>query len=79
MLECIAFEEVFSGDSSGALSQAIDAAVEIKNDLEFRARLAQLADENDWDERARAMEAVFTGKADKVRLNDVQNLIVQCH
>ena len=59
MLECVAFKEVFSGDSASTLSQAIDAAIQIKNDPAFKKRLAQLADENDWDERARVMEVIF--------------------
>jgi len=59
MLECVAFKEVFSGDSASTLSQAIDAAIQIKNDPAFKKRLAQLADENDWDERARIMEVIF--------------------
>ncbi len=61
MLECIAFEEVQSGDSSQSLSLAIDRALSYKNDSAFKARLASLADENDWIHRARAMEIVFDG------------------
>ena len=59
MTECIAFAEVFSGDSVGSLSRAIDSAISVKSDPIFKARLAQLADENDWDERAKAYEVVF--------------------
>jgi glycosyltransferase involved in cell wall biosynthesis len=59
MLECVAFKEVFRGDSAKALSQAIDEAINVKSSFEFKMRLAQLADENDWDERARVMELVF--------------------
>jgi 2-polyprenyl-3-methyl-5-hydroxy-6-metoxy-1,4-benzoquinol methylase/glycosyltransferase involved in cell wall biosynthesis len=59
MLECVAFKEVFRGDSANALSQAIDEAVKIKSNPAFKARLAQLADENDWNERARAMDITF--------------------
>ena len=59
MTECIAFPEVFSGDSVGSLSRAIDSAILVKADASFKARLAQLADENDWDERAKAYEVVF--------------------
>jgi hypothetical protein len=28
---------------------------------EFKASLAKLADDNDWDQRARGMERIFTG------------------
>ena len=59
MLECVAFKEVFSGDSANALSQAIDAAVQVKNDSDFKKRLAKLAEENDWETRAKAMELIF--------------------
>ena len=59
MLECVTFKEVFSGGSPRALSQAIDAAIHVRNDASFKARLALLADENDWDDRVRAMEVIF--------------------
>src|SRR5690606_18717421 len=59
MLECITFKEVFFGDSTASLSQALDAAIRVQNDSLFKDRLAQLADENDWDERAKVMEIIF--------------------
>ncbi|PXX46631.1 methyltransferase [Undibacterium pigrum] len=59
MEECVAFEEVFSGNSVEALSDALDAAFVVKDDPAFTQRLAQLADANDWDCRARAMEKAF--------------------
>ncbi|MBX3303221.1 MAG: glycosyltransferase [Nitrospira sp.] len=59
MVECVAFKEVFSGDSATAISQAIDKAITVKADPELKRRLAQLADENGWDERVRNME-LFT-------------------
>ncbi|MBY0573180.1 MAG: methyltransferase domain-containing protein [Undibacterium sp.] len=59
MAECVAFEEVFSGDSSTALSAAIDAAFAVKDQSKFTHRLAQLADQNDWNCRAKAMEKIF--------------------
>lgn len=59
MLECIAFNDVKSGDSAQSLSLAIDHALSVKNDAAFKARLTKLADENDWIHRARAMEVVF--------------------
>ncbi|WP_428718131.1 methyltransferase [Undibacterium curvum] len=59
MQECVAFDEVFRGDSVESLSDAIDQAFLVKDDPEFKLRLATLADENDWDQRARAMEVVF--------------------
>jgi glycosyltransferase involved in cell wall biosynthesis len=60
MVECVAFKEVFSGDSTKTISQAIDKAITVKADMELKARLAQLADENGWDERVRNMEQLFT-------------------
>lgn len=59
MEECVAFEEVFSGNSVEALSDALDAAFAVKDDPAFTQRLAQLADANDWDCRAKAMEKAF--------------------
>jgi len=59
MAECVAFEEVFSGNSVESLSTALDAAFAVKDDPAFTQRLADLADANDWDCRARAMEKAF--------------------
>ncbi|MFZ6864264.1 methyltransferase [Undibacterium sp. Ji67W] len=59
MQECVAFDEVFRGDSVESLSSAIDEAFLVKDNVDFKLRLATLADENDWDQRARAMEVVF--------------------
>ncbi|QRM19922.1 methyltransferase [Dechloromonas sp. TW-R-39-2] len=59
MLECVAFEEVFSGGSALELSLAIDRAFSIAHDLAYKRRLATLADQNDWDQRARAFEKCF--------------------
>lgn len=59
MLECVAFPEVFHGDSAAALSGAIDRALEVKDNPAFKQRLAELADQNDWEQRALAMEILF--------------------
>lgn len=59
MFECVAFEEVFSGDSAKALSEAIDQAIGVKLNPEYKLRLRQLAIDNDWTERAKAMEVIF--------------------
>lgn len=59
MRECVAHPEVFHGGSAKALSKAFDDALAVKDDPAFKARLAELADQNDWDERARAMEKIF--------------------
>ena len=59
MAECVAFPEVFSGNSVATLSKAIDKAIAIKSDANFKKRLSKLADENDWDKRAKAMEVTF--------------------
>ena len=60
MIECTSFKEVFSGDGADSLSAALDDAFEVGSDPLLRARLARLADENSWDNRARALESVFT-------------------
>lgn len=59
MDECTAFQEVFSGDGAASWSAAIDRAVGIESDRAFKERLARLADENSWDNRARLLENVF--------------------
>ena len=59
MDECTAYPEVFSGDSAETLSDAIDEAIKVKDDDAFKARMAQLADENTWIERAKAMSVCF--------------------
>ncbi|UXI00542.1 glycosyltransferase [Photobacterium sp. TY1-4] len=59
MLECIAFDEVLSGDSAESLSKQIDKAIELSKDSEFKNRLASLADENSWDARVAEMEKSF--------------------
>lgn len=59
MLECVAFKEVFSGNTTHALLQAIDAAFQVKDDPRFKSRLAQLADDNNWESRVKAMEIAF--------------------
>lgn len=59
MDECVAYPEVFSGNSAQSLSAAIDAALQVKDDPQFKRRLAALADANSWEERAKAFEKVF--------------------
>lgn len=59
MSECVAFPEVFAGKDTTELSRQIDRAFAIKDDPGFKSRLAALADENDWDHRARTYEQVF--------------------
>lgn len=59
MLECVAFKEVFYGSCVRTLSKAINDAIAVKGHTEFKMRLAKLADENDWDERAKAMEKIL--------------------
>ena len=59
LLECTSFKEVFSGDCAGSLSAALDDAFEVGSDSAFKGRLARLADENSWDNRARSLECIF--------------------
>ena len=61
MNECVSFPEVFAGADADELSGQIDKALAVKDDPAFKARLAELADENDWDHRAGAYEKVFEG------------------
>ena len=52
--ECTAFPEVFSGSDAESLITAIEHAFSQKDDIAFRRRLRQLAEENDWSVRAQA-------------------------
>ena len=55
MSECVAFPEVFHGDSARTLALAIDAAAAVAGDSDFRQRLRHLADENSWTQRAEVL------------------------
>ena len=57
--ECIAFPEVFHGDSVQTLSAAIDRALAVREDPAYRSRLAKLASANTWKERANNYESAF--------------------
>ncbi|MFH7765917.1 methyltransferase domain-containing protein [Acinetobacter sp. BSP-28] len=59
MLECIQYSEVFKGGTVDELSQAFDVAINLKDETEFKNRLAKLADENDWTQRALVMTKCF--------------------
>lgn len=61
MRECVQYPEVFHGENVEELSAAIDEALAIKDDALFKQRMAELADENDWDKRAEAMSKCFPG------------------
>ncbi len=55
MSECVAFSEVFHGDSARGLAEAIDEAVKVSGQPEFKERLRRLADSNSWQQRAVAL------------------------
>jgi polysaccharide pyruvyl transferase CsaB len=59
MNECIAFEEVFHGDTVETLSRAIDKAFSTKDNPTYKTQLAHLADQNSWIERAKNLEFLF--------------------
>ena len=59
MLECVNYPEVFHGDSAQSLSQAINDAIAVKDNPSFVKRLAELADDNDWTNRAKVMTRCF--------------------
>lgn len=69
MSECVAFPEVFSGFDAVTFVSAIKQAVKIRNDICFKARLRELAEENSWNVRAiRYMDAI-----NKIRKNRKTN------
>lgn len=59
MDECTAYPEVFRGGSVEELSLALDSAFNVKDSDEFKSKLRELADKNDWIERAQTMEDCF--------------------
>lgn len=61
MDECVVHPEVFSGDNADELSRKIDDALKVSKDLAFKSRLAALADQHNWDQRAQAYEKAFEG------------------
>jgi len=73
MLECVAFPEVFHGDSPRALSRVIDEAIGAKSNPAFKRQLARLADENDWSERAYLLERLFVA-LDGKRISEYKQL-----
>ncbi len=56
MLECTQFPEVFSGDGTVGLKQAIEQALEKSTDEVFKKQLMELALEHTWENRARTLE-----------------------
>lgn len=63
MDECVVYDEVFSGDSANSISKAIDKAVKVKDNLEYKSRLALLAEQNSWEARARDYGMFFSSVA----------------
>ena len=61
MDECVIHPEVFSGANADELSNKIDEALTVSKDPVFKSRLAALADQHNWDQRARAYEKAFEG------------------
>ena len=52
MLECTAFEEVLAGGDAQTVANAIDTALALHQNPDFRKRLRALANANSWDVRA---------------------------
>lgn len=59
MSECVIYDEVFHGSNKDEITTAIHNALKLKNDQEFKVKLAALADQNNWTQRAIAFEAAF--------------------
>lgn len=51
MQECVVYEEVFSGSNAMQFAQAIEKALDVRKDPDFKQRLRHLADANTWDIR----------------------------
>lgn len=52
MQECVVYDEVFSGSNATEFAQAIEKALNVRDDPAFKQRLRHLADANRWDIRA---------------------------
>ena len=74
LYECTAFDVVFAGDGAESWSAAIDNAISFKSNIAFKDRLARLADENSWDNRARSLEKVFFSTFDNVSIVGEQHV-----
>lgn len=59
MRECVQYPEVFRGSDVEELSNALDDAIKINQDPSFKQCLANLADQNDWDQRAKVIARCF--------------------
>lgn len=64
MDECTAYPEVFRGGSVEELNDAINAAILVKDQEFFKSRLKELADQNDWLQRAKSFETCFSALID---------------
>ena len=53
MLECTAFEGVFSGSDADEIVKCIDSALARRGDAQYKAGLRSLAEANSWDVRAK--------------------------
>ena len=74
MNECTAFPEVFRGSSASELSEALDAALQVLDHEPFKVRLRELADQNDWTQRALAYEPVFKDIKSKSLIADLSKV-----
>ncbi|MCC9164562.1 methyltransferase domain-containing protein [Alcaligenes sp. MMA] len=59
MDECTCYPEVFSAASLEEYLEQIERAFLVKDDVQYRARMRELADENDWSARAEKMAPLF--------------------
>ncbi|WP_283738052.1 glycosyltransferase [Alcaligenes faecalis] len=62
MDECTCYPEVFSAASLEEYLEQIERAFSVKDDVQYRARMRELADENDWSARAEKMAPLFPAK-----------------
>jgi polysaccharide pyruvyl transferase CsaB len=59
MLECIVYPEVLHANNAGVMSGHINSAMALAGQADFLKRLRQLADENDWRDRALQFAPIF--------------------
>jgi len=61
MQECTLYDEVLSASSVAEFSTKIDEALQLSLDSEYKDKLLERAQQNDWAVRAEAMGCVFAG------------------
>ena len=63
MVECVAFQEVYSANTAFLFAEKIKEAYSQGKSVEYTNRLYKLALENSWEKRASALDSVIQKKS----------------